>query len=130
MVHGMSAIKSMEPLELLLLVACWWHISLIQGNLAIAYYSKTAMPSDLRDGKPKNNLWHLILYTGEAILINAAVIETMKFFNLFINDEKHSENQYDDTRNSWEIFKSKSLNANNINFDNGKFREVCLSHFI
>ncbi len=98
--QGMSGIKSIEPLDLLLLAAWWWHISLIQGNLAIAYYSRTAMPSDhWDDGKPKNNLRY----------------------------EKQREDQDDDTRNSLETFETKSLNAN---YDNGMFREAGLSHFI
>ncbi len=127
----MTGIKSMEPMELLLLALCSWHLSLIQGNLAMAYYSKTVMPPDLwDDGRPKNSVQHLILDSNEAVLLTAIVRETISFFNLFAKDAKQGEDNADDTRTSWETLKAKSLNANVINYNNVTSGEAGISYSI
>lgn len=121
----------MEHMELLLLVFCWWHLSLIQGNLAIAYYSKTALPPDLlNDVRPKNTVQHLILDSSEAVLFTAIVRETISFFNLFAKDAKQSEDNADGTRISWETLKAKSLNPNFINFNTVNSGEAGISYSI
>ena|SRR4030067_633917 len=125
----MKGNKSMEPMELLLLALCSWHLSLIEGNLAMAYYTKTVMPPDLsNDGRPKNSVQHLILDSNEAVLLTAIVRETITYF--FAKDENQGEDNADDTRTSWETIKAKSLTANIINSNNVTVKEAGISYSI
>ena len=109
-------------MELLLLAACWWHLTLIQGNLAMAYYSKTAVPPEIwDDGKRRNRVQHLILNSSEAVLLTAIVSETMNFFNLFAKEAKQGEDNAEDAGLPWEPLKDRSLSASAINSNNGMF---------
>lgn len=125
----MKGSKSLEPIELMLLALCSWHLSLIEGNLAMAYYSKTVMPPDLsKDGRPKNSVQHLILDSNEAVLLTAIIRETITYF--FAKDEKQGEDNAEDTRTSWETLKAKSLSAHVINSNNVTSRESGISYSI
>ena len=123
--YNMKGIKSMEHMELLL-VLCWCQISLIQGNLGMAYYSKTAMPPYLRDGgSPKNSAQYLILDSSETILFSV-----ISFFNLFAKDAKQGEDNADFTRVSCETLKVKPLNTNFIKYNNVTSGEAGISYSI
>ncbi len=128
---NMFGIKSTDPSKLLLLAAYWWHLSLIQRNLALTYYSRTAMPSYLRDDdNPRNNFRHLIMGTGEAFLFTIIIRETIRFFNSFENDGDQSKDHDNSTGNSRQDFMNEFMNANIFNSFNGMSGEAGLPHFI